>query len=152
MLQFLRQGKTSLLTATCRPCRSDCQALLRPSNVRSYVFAGQDGLTLAFCKLGGDCCRGGDIIGVIDCIDLRTAAGKIRLLEACADPRVVYSAFGPPCGSFCRVYVNLHERKGDWLPVPCFTRRVRRRPWGIILRSLSPRESVCWIGLGSFGL
>jgi hypothetical protein len=83
-----------------------------------HVFAGQDGLTLAFCKLGGDCFRGWDIIGVIDCIDLRTAAGKIRLLEACADPRVVYSAFGPPCGSFCRVYVNYTKARGTGSQCP----------------------------------
>jgi hypothetical protein len=77
-----------------------------------HVFAGQDGLSIALCKLGGDCFRGWDIIGVMDCIDLKTAAGKMKLLEACVDPRVVYVAFGPPCGSFCRAYVNYTKARG----------------------------------------
>jgi hypothetical protein len=61
---------------------------------------------------------------------LEDCGGEDRLLEACADPRVVYVAFGPPCGSFCRSHVNqsmygLRMLVEDGCPQPggCFHRK-----------------------------
>ena len=124
-----RKGEPAYIHISAMPRRlSGTVALLFRAML--HVFARQDGLTLAFCKFGGGCFRVLDIIGVMDCIDLRTAAGRTRLLEACADPRVVYVAFGPACGSFCRSHVNqsmygLRMLVEDGCPQPggCFHRK-----------------------------